>query len=303
MGHLLLGGTQFLSGELDAARGQLDEALRIYERPHTAARPGRQVMYVQDQKSTALCYLALALTIGGQPAAGRRAALEGLAHSEALGGAHTVNFSLCYLAATLHIQRDHASALEYGLRSLQAARDQGFATWAGPSAAIVGAQRVQRGEVEAGLEQITHGIRDYVETQALAYQPFWIALRAEGLAAAGRLDEARAALDDAIDIALRHGERFYLAELLRFKGEIVAREGRTSDAERCLEEALGVARSQHARLFELRAAATLCRMLDGSRRAAALDTLLVPLLRSFGESDVEACDVVEARGLLAAASG
>jgi tetratricopeptide (TPR) repeat protein len=257
-------------------------------------------MYVQDQKSTGLCYLALVLTIGGRPAAGRQAALQGLAHSEALGGAHTVNFSLCYLAATLHIQRDHAAALAYGQRSLQAALEQGFATWIGPSEAIVGAQRVQHGEIEAGLEQISHGIGDYTGTRALAYQPFWIALRAEGLAAAGRLDDARAALDDAIGIALRHGERFYLAELLRFKGELLARQGRAGDAERCLDEALGVARSQRARLFELRTAATLCRVLDGARRAAALDRL-PPLLDGFDAADAQARDVVEARALLAAA--
>ncbi|HSC00465.1 MAG TPA: AAA family ATPase, partial [Burkholderiaceae bacterium] len=303
MGHLLLGGTQFLCGELDAARRNLDEALRIYEQQHAAGRPARQVMYVQDQKSTGLCYLALALTIGGRPAAGRRAALQGLAHSEGLGGAHTVNFSLCYLAAALHIQRDREGALARGLQSLQAARDQGFATWIGPSEAIVGAQRVQRGEVEAGLEQISEGIRDYTGTQALAYQPFWIALRAEGLAAAGRLHEARAALDDAIGIALRHGERFYLAELLRFKGEILAREGRAGDSERCLDDALRLARSQQAGLFELRTAATLCRTLDGARRKAAFGTLLAPLLQGVDEADRDAHDVVEARALLAEAGG
>ena len=300
MGHLLLGGTQFLCGELDAARQHLDEALRIYEQQHAAGRAARQVMYVQDQKSTGLCYLALALTIGGEPAAGRRAALEGLAHSEALGGAHTINFSRCYLAATLHIQRDHAGALTHGLQSLQAAREQGFATWIGPSAAIVGAQRVHHGEVEQGLEQICDGIRDYVGTQALAYQPFWFALRAEGLAAAGRLDEACAGLDEAIGIAVRHGERFYLGELLRFKGEISARLGRSAEAERCLYEALAVARSQRARLFELRIAATLCRTCEGSRRRALLDTVLAPLLQSFGEANAHARDVVEAAALLGA---
>lgn len=303
MGHLLLGGTQLLCGELDAARHQLDEALRIYERQHAAGGPARQVMYVQDQKSTGLCYLALALTIGGQPAAGRRAALEGLAHSETLGGAHTVNFSLCYLAATLHIQRDQDGALERAQQSLQMARDQGFATWIGPSEAIVGVQRVQRGEVEAGLEQIERGIGDYIGTRALAYQPFWIALRAEGLAAAGRLDDARAALDDAIAIAARHGERFYLAELLRCKGEILARQGSSGDAERCLDDALAVARRQRARLFELRSAATLCRTLDGERRAGALATLLAPLLQAFAREDAGARDVVEARDLLAAPAG
>jgi NADH:ubiquinone oxidoreductase subunit 6 (subunit J) len=61
MGHLLLGGTLFLKGELAAAREHLEEGLRVYERDQTARR-ARQVLYVQDQKSTGLCYLALSLT-------------------------------------------------------------------------------------------------------------------------------------------------------------------------------------------------------------------------------------------------
>src|SRR5262249_2103286 len=45
MGHLLLGGTLFLTGELSAARKHLEEALLLYEQLE-ASRRGRQVLYV-----------------------------------------------------------------------------------------------------------------------------------------------------------------------------------------------------------------------------------------------------------------
>ena len=66
MGHLLLGGTQFLCGEFIAAREHLEKALALYDE-NAAARVARQVLYVQDQKSTGLSYLCLTLAALGYP--------------------------------------------------------------------------------------------------------------------------------------------------------------------------------------------------------------------------------------------
>lgn len=149
---------------------------------------------MQDQKSTALCYLALTLTLLGRPGDGLRAAEQGLAHSRSLGGLHTRNFSLCYLAAVGHIQRRVRPALQYATESLQFAREQGFATWIGVSQMVRGASRIRNGERDAGLAEIAAGIDAHRAMEAIAYQPFGLALYAEGLAACGRFDDALAAL-------------------------------------------------------------------------------------------------------------
>jgi class 3 adenylate cyclase/tetratricopeptide (TPR) repeat protein len=253
MGHLLLGGTLFLQGELADARKHLDEALKLYD-DDQAPRRGKQVLYVQDQKSTGLCYLALTLTIMGEVDQGVQASETGLAHSRSLGGLHTINFSLCYLAAVLYICGDMPAALRCATESLESAREQGFATWIGISQVVRGAALAKTGQVDEGLAELGRGMGAHTGMQASAYQPFVLTLWAEGLLAAGRYAEARDALDRAIAISEAHGERFYAAELWRVKGEALAKGGDVAGAQRCLHEAVEIARRQQARLFELRSA-------------------------------------------------
>jgi class 3 adenylate cyclase/tetratricopeptide (TPR) repeat protein len=299
MGHLLLGGTLFLTGQLDAARGHLEEALSIYEQDQSAPR-SKQMLYVQDQKSTGLCYLGLALTIMGRIQDGVRAAEAGLAHSQALGGLHTVNFSLCYLAAVHHIRGDVGSALERANESLKSAREQGFATWIGISQMIRGASLAAVGQCEQGLIELREGMSAHTSMEATTYQPFALALLADGLIAARRNDEALDTLTRAIVASEATGEQFYAAELLRLKGEILAAIGERTAGEESLRQSIDVARRQHARLFELRSALALSKQLDQPRRRALLEDVLAPLCRWFDES--AGAEVREARALLSGAS-
>lgn len=296
MGNLLLGGTLFLTGEFTAARKHLEEAILVYEQDKMSHR-GKQVLYVQDQKSTGLCYLALTLTILGYVDSGLRAAESGLTHSQSLGGLHTINYSLCYLASVHHIRRDSRAALERATQSLQSAREQGFATWIGVSQMVRGAALISSREYEEGLKEITCGLKAHSGMEAIAYQSFGIALLVKGLIEAGRLDEALGALAHAQAISERTGERFYLAELWRLKGEALAKKGSVSEAGHWLREAIELSRQQEAKLFELRSAVSLCRLLEQPRRETVLREMLEPVYNWF-EEGVDAPDIQDARALL-----
>lgn len=296
MGHRLLGGTLFLTGEFSAARAHLEEALRYYEKDESLYT-GSRVLYVQDHKSTALCYLALTLTIMGDLDRGLEAAEKSLGHSQSLGDPHTINFSLCYLAAVHHIRRDTPAALRRATESLELAREQGFATWIGISQMIAGESLVRNADVQRGLGEIASGMQAHSKMEASAYQPFGISLLAKSLLGAHRLDEALDAVTKALAIAERTGERFYLAELWRLKGEILAQARRLAEAEAALEQAIDVARRQCARLFELRSVATLCTLLDEPRRGTVIREALDPLYAGFGEG-ADAIDLSDARTLL-----
>ena len=137
MGHLLLGGTLFLGGHFTTARWHLEEAILLYEEDRSS-RKGKQVLYVQDQKATGLCYLGLGLTIMGHLDAGLAAAREGVRHARALGAMHALNFSLCYLAGVHHFRREATEALECATQSLELSRELGFATWRGASQMVRG---------------------------------------------------------------------------------------------------------------------------------------------------------------------
>jgi predicted ATPase len=104
-------------------------------------------------------------------------------------------------------------------------------------------------------------------------------------------------LDDALERVERTGERWFAAELYRHKGQLLLRQGRSEAAEELYREALGIAREQEAKLWELRAAASLARLWgDRGRRVAACD-LLAPVYGWFTEG-FDTPDLKEAKALL-----
>src|SRR4029079_7347341 len=93
------------------------------------------------------------------------------------------------------------------------------------SRVVRGAALVRNGQVDEGLAELSRGMDAHAEMQATAYQPFAMALWAEGLIAAGRHEEALATLHQALAISEATGERFYAAELWRLKSEALAKGG------------------------------------------------------------------------------
>jgi hypothetical protein len=189
----------------------------------------------------------------GQVDDGVKAAEEGLRHSRALGGLHTVNFSLCYLAAVHLIGGDFTAAAACAAQSLEMAREQRFATWIGISEAIRCGARVGSGDHGPDvLASLTRGIEGHTEIGAVAYQPFVRAQLGKGLIQFGRGDEAVGVLAQALAQSEATGERFYAPEIMRFQAEALALRNDVAGAERLLREAIDIARRQRARLFELR---------------------------------------------------
>jgi predicted ATPase len=104
-------------------------------------------------------------------------------------------------------------------------------------------------------------------------------------------------LDDALQIVARTGERWFEAELYRQKGQLLLRQGHSEAATELYRKALSIAEEQGARLWELRAAASLARLRrDQGRRAEARD-LLAPVYGWFTEG-FDTPDLKEAKGLL-----
>jgi predicted ATPase len=91
------------------------------------------------------------------------------------------------------------------------------------------------------------------------------------------------------------------AELLRLRGELLL-SSTTPDptsAERCLVEALEVARGQGARVWELRAATSLARLWRHQGRGQEAHDLLAPVYGWFTEG-MGRPDLRQARALLEA---
>jgi predicted ATPase len=104
-------------------------------------------------------------------------------------------------------------------------------------------------------------------------------------------------LDDVLQMTERTEERWLEAELYRHKGQLLLRQGHIEAAEGQYRKALGIAREQEAKLWELRASASLARLRrDQGCRAEARD-LLIPVYDWFTEG-FDTPDLTEAKALL-----
>ena len=127
--------------------------------------------------------------------------------------------------------------------------------------------------------------------------PHFVALLASACEIAGQVEEALTLLDDALQIVERTRERWFLAELNRQKSQLLLRQEHTEAAEELYRKALGIAEEQEAKLWELRAAASLARLSrDQGRRVEARD-LLAPIYGWFTEG-FDTPDLKEAKALL-----
>jgi predicted ATPase len=111
------------------------------------------------------------------------------------------------------------------------------------------------------------------------------------------MEEGVILINDALHIVERTGERWFLAELNRLKGELLLGAGHGDDAEELYRQALIIAQEQEAKLWELRAAASLARLRrDQGKRGAGYD-LLAPVYGWFAEG-FDTPDLREAKALL-----
>src|SRR4051794_10829945 len=113
--------------------------------------------------------------------------------------------------------------------------------------------------------------------------PYFLGLLVE---AHGRDGQAATGLDVATEALTRveaTGARWIAAELHRLRGELLLALREHDRAEACFRRALAVARAQGARMWELRAAASLARLwADRGERGQARD-LLPPVHGRFTE--------------------
>jgi predicted ATPase len=157
--------------------------------------------------------------------------------------------------------------------------------------------KVKNGDQLEGVSLLRNGLAAYQATEAELYVPFHIALLAGACEMAAQIEEASTLLDDALQIVDRTGERWYAAELNRRKGQLLLAQGHTEAAEELYCKALSIAREQEARMWELRAAASLARLRrDHGRHAEARD-LLAPVYGWFTEG-FDTSDLKEAKALL-----
>jgi predicted ATPase len=243
-GNYVLGVTSFWLGEFAASRDQLERAIADYA-PETA--PAHIALYSQDPRIVCLSRLAYTLRYLGETdravAKAREAVrlADELEHPFSLG--YAVNFA-AWLAIDLG---DERTAREHIERMAVLAEEQHLGFLQPMGAVLRGWMLALEGETDEGIARMRAGIEEYTRSGWSLYQPYALSLLARACLDAGRIDEARAALADALELSERTGQRSLEAELHLRMGEVALAAGATgADAESHFSTALEVARDQAA---------------------------------------------------------
>jgi predicted ATPase len=120
-------------------------------------------------------------------------------------------------------------------------------------------------------------------TGAVTHLPYFLTLLADAETKSKQRDQGLGHLAKAERLVAGTEDRWAEAELYRVRGELLRAGHDPAGAERCFCQAIGIARQQSAKFWELRAAVSLARLWrEQGKRDAARD-LLAPVYSWFTE--------------------
>ncbi|MFI4947926.1 MAG: AAA family ATPase [Alphaproteobacteria bacterium] len=294
LGHYSSGRNLMLVGGFAASRMHLEEVLALYD---PASHRALIHQAGDDPHVNAQAVLGIVLFCLGYPEQALARTNAALAAAEKLAHLPSLASSLAYCTVPFWLDGDDAALGERADQLVTMATEHSFAQWHASGTVFRGWVSVKNGDVTEGLSLLRSGSTAFRATGAEAWLPFFLAVLARACDIAGQVEEGLAQLDDALQIAGRTGQHWLEAELYRHKGQLLLRQGAAEAAEELYRNALSIAQEQEAKLWELRAAASLARLRrDQGRRAEACE-LLAPVYGWFTEG-FDTPDLIEAKALL-----
>jgi len=246
-----------------------------------------------------LCWRSLAFWLLGYPEAALADTEHALAVAREIGHSATLMYVLNFSAWT-HIHCGNYAAATAMIDEFSALKDQtGSLFWAAWGMMQRGCVLALTDKVSDAVQTITSGVTAMRSTGTTMWMPLWLSYLARANAEIGQFDAATRCIGETMTAVEMAKESWCEAEVYRLAGEIalLSPERDAAKAEAYFERALGVARAQQAKSWELRAAMSMARLWrDQGKRQQARD-LLVPVYGWFTEG-FDTRDVKEAKVLL-----
>ena len=298
LGHFSSGRTLMFTGMFTSSRSHLEAGLALYDPVshrslvhHAAHRPDVH----------AKAELGIVLFCLGYPEQALVRSNEAIAEARKLAHPPTLAVSLALGTELLSLVGDIGAMDQRAGQLAAVAAEQDFPRWGAMGAICRGWVKVKSDDVAEGISLLRSGSAAYRATGAELWMPHYVAFLTKAYEIAGQAQEAEALLDEALRIVERTGERWFVAELNRHKGRLLLRQGHSEAAEELYRKALSIARQQEAKLWELRAAASLARLRRDQGRGAEARDILTPVYGWFTEG-FDTPDLREARALLDAST-
>jgi class 3 adenylate cyclase/predicted ATPase len=283
------------AGTMKAAHEHIEAGLPLYSK---AAHGHHALLYGgHDPAVCGYTHDAMYLQILGQPDRALVQLDKGLVLARELAHPPSLIQAL-WLGAEVHfLRRDPVMTLALVAEWLPLVSGRSSTVGITIAMMLRGWSKVMLGECAAGFAELHDGLDRWRATGSRLRAPFRLGWAVAALIRAGEAGEGTAVLGEAFQAMESSGERWYEAELNRHKGQLLLRQEHFEAAEGFYRKALSIAEEQGAKLWELRAAASLARLWRDQGRWAEARDLLAPVYGWFTEG-FDTADLKEAKALL-----
>jgi class 3 adenylate cyclase/tetratricopeptide (TPR) repeat protein len=292
------GGSQMVAeGAPRTALFHIDKLLTNYRMD---VHGNHALMYgAHDPGCCSLGMKALSLTMLGYPDLAEEESLKSLAMSERLGHQPSISHTHMFRAEHCIIMNRFDDAAPHLSASIELANKYSLAGYLISDNLMLGLVLVMQGEFDAGVRQAEIALDDLRKIPTRRFHlPIRISIVGRAKNAAGDHEGALALFNTALEAAANTGETWYEPELLRLKADcLIARSHKTEIAEECLNKAIGIAKRQDAKFWELRSANSLARLCARKGQREQALRLLSPIYEWFTEG-FEGEDLIEAKKLI-----
>jgi adenylate cyclase len=297
--HHAMWATSFWLGEFGAAEQHIASGMRLYDRDQH-----RSLAFLYGGHDAGVC--CRQFSIWTQWTLGRsiKAAMEGraaiflaeqLAHPPSLAQAFTWSCALSYF------ERDAPAAGQMARRLIDLSTERDLPPWRVAGTIFEGWSRAEAGDTMAGIAQIREGLVAAKATGTLMpIEPLYLMVHADACLKHNLTEEGLRAVDEALALMEAGGQRTWQSNLRRLRGELLLLQGCETheEIERSFRHALEIAREQRAQAWELRAAASLGRLLGLQGRRDEGRETLANVFGNFTEG-FETANLADAKALLA----
>ncbi|MEQ1956820.1 ATP-binding protein [Mesorhizobium yinganensis] len=290
LGKRLTGMVFYYRGDFQAARALLERAMAAQEKLET----GRHLLrYRLNQHTVTGTVLAKVLWFVGCPDRAWAMAEAALTRAKETEHALTIMDALAYSSCHLAILLGRLDTANHYIKELL---DQSVCDPEGPwdifGRCWRGVLLSKKGEYSSAAQLLSEALHQMPPGNFLVPYNYFLGELAFALGQSGEVARSKETIAQAIESSVLQEERWCMAELARFRGEIHLIAGDATAAEREFLRALALSQDQHADSWALRAAMSLARLLmRQARRAEALELLrqaIGKFREGFATHDIQA---------------
>ena len=292
--HFASGTTLFWLGHPVAAHDHLTQTLNV-----CPSQPASTWPDVVGTRVASLVYVAWSLWVLGYATQALHRSTEAARLAQELPHLFTRAFAQASAAYVDQLRRDSQATQEATQALIVFTTEQGFPQWLAAGMVLRGWALAVQGRIESGIGQIHDGMKAWKRTGSELMMPYFLSLLADAHRHAGQIERGVQTVDEALARMEKTGERSFVAELHRLHGELVLA-GTPTDAagaEADFTRAIGTAREQQAKSWELRASTSLARLWGRQGKRAEARQLLSGVYGWFTEG-FDTPDLKDAKALL-----